>query len=153
MLRSVMTLPSLSTASTITRHHPFYNQTAVVRGRKFLRRPHGHTVIESRFSWRQRKSFPLTEPEVRTKFMFLRKCKRSVKNPATNWSVCHNLGSSRETVWPHYNNAVYIIASDMRFTSKCCIRWMNEYDTVYTIFQRDFGLFNEGKLKKGIVVN
>ena len=27
---------------------------------------------------------------------------------------------------------------------------MSEYDTVYTILQCDFGLFNEGKLKKGI---
>ena len=34
------------------------------------------------------------------------------------------LGSSWEMVWPHYHNTVYIIASDMRFTSNCCRRWV-----------------------------
>jgi hypothetical protein len=81
-----------------------------------------HSIRERvNFHRGQRKSFHLTELEVRTNLMFRRKCKRSVKNPATNWSVCHNLGSSWETVWPHNHNAVYIIATDIKFTSSCCI--------------------------------
>ena len=41
--------------------------------------------------------------------------------------------NSWKRIRPHYHNAVYITASDMRFTSNCCIRWMSEDNTVCKI--------------------
>ena len=48
------------------------------------------------FHREQRNFFHLTELEVRTTFMFWRRYKISVKNPATNWSVWCNFGGLME---------------------------------------------------------
>ena len=65
-----MMLPSLGTASTIP-----------------LSLPPTTRLLWAEFHREQRNFFHLTELEVRTTFMFRRRYKRWVKNPATNWSV------------------------------------------------------------------
>jgi hypothetical protein len=78
------------------RHPPLsvsYTQAAVTSGHKFL-----EEIISSWPQYRERVNFHrenkgisvVTELEVQTVFMFWRMYKRSVKNPATNWSIWYN---------------------------------------------------------------
>ena len=146
-----MTLPSLGTASpSPSPTLPLPPSTRLLwseRGRKFLRRPClMATQYKRQWIFIENKGISSTSQNLRSEQI---SCSRQgVKD---RWRIQLRTGpfvtcwwGSWETVRPQCHNAVYIIASDMRFTSNCCIRWMSEYDTVYKIVWCDFGLFNEG---------
>ena len=92
--KTVMTFPSLGTAIPIPLSlSPTHRLLWSEWGRKFL-----EEIISSwpqyrdrvKFHREQRNFLHLTELENRTTFMFWRRYKRSVKNPATNLSVWYN---------------------------------------------------------------
>ena len=123
-INNVMTLPSLGTASCC-------GQREVVNSLEEIISSWPHS-IETEWSFIENKEISSTSQNLRSEQHL---CSgESIKD---RWRIQLRTGqfvtiwgSSWETVWPHYHNAVYIIAADMRFTSNCCIRWMSEDDTV-----------------------